>query len=204
MRCGNTQCTANRPGIAAVAVVLTLMACLSPAGETASSARVEPGEHRTASTHLTWNGVSSIVNCPRDICSQVRLHLRSMIEAPDHWASPRQIWERGYADNSDFAACVKELCDRKGFQAGVYVFYAEDGEDRFIAQVAVMGSWNGELWVSINGSWDEAQFFDGIRSRVASLMNWQLRDTRVITLVDMAEDKPKIGFQGHQMAENRR
>jgi hypothetical protein len=174
-----------RTTILIAVMVFMVSASMAFAGTAASSTESKPGWFKRALGTLSWDEVASVVESPRDICWRIRSHVRVKAEIGDNWASGRETWESGHGDCEDFAACVKELCTKKGFQAEAYVFHAVKGtKNRFVGHVVVIGKWEGKMWFSSNGSWETANSFDEITRKVASSMSWKPEDTRSATLRD--------------------
>ena len=176
-------------------------ASLTLAGAASSSEASKPGWFKLAFGSLSWDEVASVVESPRDICWRVKSHVRVRAEIGDNWASGRETWESGHGDCEDFAACVEDLCRKKGFPAAVCVFHAVKGKNLFVGHVVVIGKWEGKLWFSSNGSWETADSYNEIKRKVASSMNWKPEDTRYGTLSDTIR---QYGLSsGKQVAQNR-
>jgi hypothetical protein len=181
---------------------LMISASLTLAGTVSSSEASRPGWFKLAFGSLSWNEVVSVVESPRDICWRVKSHVRVRAEIGDNWASGRETWEAGHGDCEDFAACVKELCKKKGYQAEAYVFHAVAGtKNRFVGHVVVVGKWQGKMWFSSNGSWESVDSFDEITRKVAYEMSWKPEDTRSATLSNTVAQNGLSS--GRQVAQNR-
>jgi hypothetical protein len=192
----------TRTTIPIAMAALMISASLTLAATTPASETSKPGWFKQAFGSLSWAEVSSVVESPRDICWRVKSHVRVRSEIGDNWASGRETWESGHGDCEDFAACVKELCKKKGFQAEVYVFNAVKGtKNRFVGHVVVVGKWNGKMWFSSNGSWETVDSFDEVKQRVAFSMSWKPEDTRSATLSDTVAQNGLSS--GRQVAQNR-
>ena len=169
--------------ILAAVVGLLISTVLQAAGGGGLSKSQKPGLFKRVLGTLSWDEVAYVVESPRDICWWVRLRVRYKVDpGADQWASGREAWERGYGDCEDMAACIKDLCDRKGFDARVYVFHTLKGRDRLFGHVAVVGKWEGKIWLSNNGSWTEVDSFNEAERRIAHELNWAVGDMRVATM----------------------
>lgn len=192
----------TRTTIPIALAVLMISASLALAGSVSSSETSKPGWFKLAFGSLSWDEVVSVVESPRDICWRVKSHVHLRAEIGDNWASGKETWESGHGDCEDFAACVKELCTKKGYQAEAYVFHAVKGtKNRFVGHVVIVGKWDGKMWFSRNGSWETVDSFEEVTQRVASEMSWKPEDTRSATLSDTVKQNGLSS--GRQVAQNR-
>ncbi len=119
-----------------------------------------------------WHEVPARVDGnPKAICQTVN---RRVSYAPDRgyqdeWQKGSVTWKRRSGDCEDMAQCVKEICDKKGVPADVYVFGSRaTGRGHAVA----IGNWKGALWMSSNGSYGEVTSVGDARQQVARRHGW--------------------------------
>ncbi len=102
---------------------------------------------------LSWRETLAVVKSPRAICWQVRRHVTYHEENGDQWSRGQTIWNRGYGDCDDFATCVEELCEAKGFTCWIALVFPVESHSN--GHCVVMGIWNGQMWMASNGKYYE-------------------------------------------------
>lgn len=175
--------TTLKRNIFAVAAALFAIAITSASGSQDSGSASSTGWFKRNFGSLSWDEVVSVVQSPRDASFQVKMHVR--YRATDGWSTGKDAWTRGYGDCKDFAACVKDLCARKGFKSIIYVFHKTTGKDRFQGHAVVIGKWNDEIWISSNGYWYSAKSFHEAKKQVVAGLGWKAEDTIVTPLRDV-------------------
>jgi predicted transglutaminase-like cysteine proteinase len=110
-----------------------------------------------------------------NICSSVKSRVRYTRDTEPHhkWQSGKATFERRAGDCEDFAACVKELCDEKGIRSDIYVFAATSlGKGHAVT----IGSSDGGLWMSSNGSYTRIESLEDAKNRIATSLGWTGHD----------------------------
>ena len=105
---------------------------------------------------------------PKDVCEQVARHVSYRSDHEDRWVSAAETWRMARGDCEDFAIVVQHMCAELGVEASIYVFFPSGHEDA--GHAVAVGQWMGRFWLSSNGSYQESDSFDGIRSLVAREM----------------------------------
>jgi hypothetical protein len=126
--------------------------------------------HRTFSS-LTWEEAVSVSDSPRDICWQVRRHVSYRDEAGDQWFGGRTIWNRGYGDCEDFAACVADLCEARELICWTTIVQPIGGHST--GHCVVMGLWKGQMWMASNGAYYEVSSLDDALTKLRGVRGWQ-------------------------------
>ena len=128
---------------------------------------------RSTFCSLTWDEIQTVVNTPRSICAAVRTHVNYADDLGDIWATGEETWERKQGDCEDFAACVIDLCKSAGIQAEMQIFFPKGSWE---GHAVVVGSWNGKLWISSNGSYQTVKSMDEAKSVIAREAGWRHRE----------------------------
>jgi hypothetical protein len=124
--------------------------------------------YHSAFRPLSWEEVHQAAESPRAICWQVRRHLVYREEMGEQWFSGRTVWERGYGDCDDFASCVADLCEDKGYPCWITAVFPVGSRDH--GHCVTMGLWRGKLWISSNGAYDEVASLDDALKRLAVIL----------------------------------
>jgi len=129
------------------------------------------------SDEAEWNSTVLRSRQPRDVCRAVRQRVTYTRDRrpEDSWQGGKETWLRGAGDCEDFAACVKDICSQKGMSANIYVFSSQTVGK---AHAVAIGEWNGRLWLSSNGSYEEVSSLWDARERVAQKCGWWAGDVR--------------------------
>ena len=94
---------------------------------------------------LSWEDVQSVALTPEAIAESVYCHVKYRAESVDVWDDGRKTWERGFGDCEDIAACIVDLCRRKGIDAWIQVFRSAGSlQGRAVA----MGRIDGKFWIA--------------------------------------------------------
>jgi len=107
---------------------------------------------------------------PEDIASYVSSQISYRSDYGDEWAPAAETWSRGRGDCEDFAVVMQDMCGRIGVEVHVYMFFPAGRREA--GHAVAVGQWQGHYWVSSNGSYQEADSFEGIRNLVAREMRW--------------------------------
>ena len=115
----------------------------------------------------TWAEVLEQCETPRDVCNVVNRFIGYRTEEMDRWASAEETWQRGRGDCEDFAVFIETLCHRLGFSVTVNLYFPSGmrGEGHAVA----VGTWNGQMWMSSNGSYREVESVDEVKETVAQM-----------------------------------
>ena len=115
----------------------------------------------------TWSEVLEQCESPRDICNIVGRFVGYRTEEYDRWTSAEETWEQGRGDCEDFAIFIESLCHKLGFSATVNLYFPSGlrGEGHAVA----VGTWNGQIWMSSNGSYREVESIDDVKESVARM-----------------------------------
>jgi len=117
---------------------------------------------------LTWDETIATVTSPRSVCWQVRRHVTYRAEAGDQWFDGKTVWDRGYGDCEDFASCIADICDARGFTCWIAAVRTVGTHTH--GHCLVMGLWRGQMWLASNGSYYEVSSLEDALKRVAVLL----------------------------------
>ena len=143
-----------------------------------------------------WSEVAKAYDTPREICRVIDRNVRYVTEGQDQWAAPEATWARGRGDCEDFAIAIQELCRLSGIPADVHLYFpAGAGRE---GHAVLVGEWNGKIWFSSNGTYEEVKSEQDVRKRVASMLSckekqlWgmKLSQRDVVAYLDKAPGRP--------------
>jgi hypothetical protein len=138
----------NKIGTRGMAIALALTLSISFIGT------AEAGEKRSwfqrAFSKPSWEQLLVEADTPEALCSLVSKHVGYREEDGDVWTAAEKTWEKGIGDCEDFALLVKTLCEIKGFDADIELYYT--ARPRMQGHAIVVGQHNGRKWLSSNGS----------------------------------------------------
>ena len=117
----------------------------------------------------TWDQMEFEGDTPENICALVGKHIGYTGEEVDTWTPAEQTWGKGTGDCEDFALCILKVCQDKGFDASIHLFYSL--KDFGQGHAVVIGEQNGKLWVSSNGDYEVVDSLDGVKECVASVLD---------------------------------
>lgn len=119
----------------------------------------------------TWDVVTYTAREPDNICSAVRQRVKYAQDlAPeDEWKEARDTWNTGRGDCEDFAVVVRTLCEEQAIKADVYCFYPSGGTGHAVT----IGEWQGQLWMSSNGSFETVHSIEDAKQRIAARHGWR-------------------------------
>jgi predicted transglutaminase-like cysteine proteinase len=115
----------------------------------------------------TWSEVLEQCKSPRDVCNVVGRFIGYRTEEIDYWQSADETWQRGRGDCEDFAICIETLCHKLGFSATINLYFPSGlrGDGHAVA----VGTWNGKMWMSSNGSYEEVSSIAEVKETVAQM-----------------------------------
>ena len=118
---------------------------------------------------LSWEQVAAECSSPREICHLVEKNVRYKKEKQDQWATPEQTWTSGKGDCEDFALCIQDICSLKGISTKVHLYFPATGGKE--GHAVLVGEWNGKVWFSSNGEYEEVKSEDEVKQRVARMLS---------------------------------
>ena len=118
---------------------------------------------------VTWEEARAQCASPMDVCHAVERGVGYKTEEIDRWAPPRETWTTGRGDCEDFATCVEAFCHELGFEATVRLYFPSD--ERGDGHAVVTGTWNGRMWMSSIGSYEEVKSLDEVEEAVARVLH---------------------------------
>jgi hypothetical protein len=115
----------------------------------------------------TWSEVLEQCESPRDVCNVVSRFIGYRSEDIDRWTSAEETWQRGRGDCEDFATCIEAICYKLGFNTTINLYFPSGlrGDGHAVA----VGSWNGKVWMSSNGSYEEVSSIAEVKETVARM-----------------------------------
>lgn len=116
----------------------------------------------------TWGELLAACATPRDVCTMVQRYVSSKTESVDRWSGAEETWQKGRGDCEDFAVLIEQLCTALGFDATIQLYFPikRFGEGHAV----VVGRWNGQMWVSSLGSYEEVKTPDDVQKKVARVI----------------------------------
>lgn len=137
----------------------------------------------------TWEQAVAECKTPREACRMIQRHITFVDESDDQWSSSSQTWERGGGDCEDMAICIQTLCRELGFATTLDLYYST--KPVTAGHAVLVGKWNGKLWVSSNGSYEEVSSMDEV-ARLVSTILWCDKDAMWSVALDDAAVQRKI------------
>ena len=116
-----------------------------------------------------WTEVQHAYANPREICRTVEKNIRYVTEDSDTWSPAAQTWGRGRGDCEDFALIVQELCRLSGIDTKVHLYFPATGGRE--GHAVLVGEFEGKMWFSSNGSYEEVKSEKEVRQRVARMLS---------------------------------
>jgi len=156
--------------LAAAVVALVLS---SVAGASAAQAEDAPAVHKRNWLQRlffkpSWEEAVVEAVTPKEICRMVERHVGYQEEWVDTWSLAQATWKKGSGDCEDFAVAVQDLCRAHGIDTTVELYYPLVGGA--VGHAVVVGTWNGRLWLSSNGSYEEMDSQEQIAKRMAQIL----------------------------------
>ena len=122
---------------------------------------------------LTWEQVQTVNKTPKSVCAAVRHQVRYAEDIGDNWTTGKETWDKKKGDCEDYAACVVDLCQAAGIEASIHIYCPKGSWE---AHAVVIGSWNGQLWISSNGWYENIESMDEAKKVVAKAAGWRHRE----------------------------
>lgn len=177
---------AKKIGVLALVIaggaMVSPVAAQSVASATQSDASVSPSWAKRTFGHMEWAEVAHQYATPREICRLVEKNVRYKTESVDAWTGAEQTWVNGRGDCEDFAILIQELCRLSGIETKVHLYFPATGGRE--GHAVLVGTWNGKIWFSSNGSYEEVKSEDEVRHRVARLLSCKEKQLWVMKLND--------------------
>jgi len=168
----------RREGVASLVALVVLVSVFLPLcasagdqalGAVASGTPVKKSWLQKNFSKPNWDDAARECATPRDVCRLVLKHVWYTEEPRDLWSGPQDTWMKGRGDCEDFAVCIQTLCKQLGFDATVQLFYPpKPGAE---GHAMVIGNWNGKIWMSSNGAYNEIRSIDDAK-KCASRLLW--------------------------------
>jgi transglutaminase-like putative cysteine protease len=118
---------------------------------------------------------------PKGLCNAIRDRVRYCPERNDYWQHTEETWIRKQGDCEDYAIAVHDLCRYFGIDTEIYVLHATGAD---MAHAIVVGRWNGKIWFSSNGSYQECDNVSDVYRAAAAEMQWRRDAMEVYTMRD--------------------
>lgn len=177
MKAGNTNGRAKQNGvrIGLVAGLLLAWGTVSPAAAQTVAAVTVPTPAPAKSWakkvfgRPDWIEVAHAYESPKAICRLVENEIRYKTEDVDAWSQAEETWTRGRGDCEDFALLIQSLCLQSGIPTKVHLYFPSTGGRE--GHAVLVGEWNGKVWFSSNGSYEEVKSEQDVRARVARMLS---------------------------------
>jgi predicted transglutaminase-like cysteine proteinase len=157
----------------AVLFVAAFAAAASVRAESVASATADVEDSKSWTKRVfgrpEWEDVAQEYASPREICRLVEKNVRYSTEKSDQWRTAGETWANGRGDCEDMAILVQELCKISGMETKVHLYFPSSG--RREGHAVLVGEWNGKVWFSSNGSYEEVKSEDEVRHRVARMLS---------------------------------
>lgn len=173
---------------AMLAVVATGLVLIAPASAqtvalaTPDSALTKPTWAKRTFGRMEWaEAAAQPFSTPREICRLIEKNVRYKLEDLDVWSAGEETWARGRGDCEDFAIAIQELCRLNGMETKVHLYFPAGGGP---GHAVLVGTWNGKLWFSSNGAYEEVKSEQDVRKRVARVLSVKEEKLWVMKLSD--------------------
>ena len=113
----------------------------------------------------TWEEAVSSCRNPGDVCRMAERYIMYQAEERDTWSTARATWQSRRGDCEDFAILINEMCRERGWDSWVELYFPSEAHAE--GHAIVMGRYNGKLWISNMGSYEEIQSLGDVRTIVA-------------------------------------
>jgi predicted transglutaminase-like cysteine proteinase len=141
----------------------------SVAAATQSEASISPSWAKRTFGSMDWTEAAQSYATPREICRLVEKNVRYKTEKVDQWATAEETWTRRFGDCEDMAVLIQELAQVSGMQSKVHLYFPPTAGKE--GHAVLVGEWNGKVWFSSNGSYEEVKSEDEVRKRVAKMLS---------------------------------
>lgn len=125
----------------------------------------------------TLDQLAAEATCPRDVCRAVsRWVVYRADRDGDDLAAPAVTLRRGWGDCEDFSSLICTACTLRGWRATRFRYY---GSFCKVGHEVAEGSYEGQRWMSSNGSYEVIKTDDDARDRIARELGTAQRLTRI-------------------------
>lgn len=188
--------------IVLLGVVFAAMA-VSASAQSVASATTEKAERswfQKTFCRQDWSEVARAYETPREICGAVGRNIRYVTEDADAWAQPEETWARGRGDCEDFALLIQRLAKMSGMETKLHLYFPSTGGSE--GHAVLVGEWNGKVWFSSNGEYEEVKSEDDVRRRVARMLSCKEKNLWVLKMSesDVASYVEKLAGRSVAMA----
>lgn len=173
MKAGNKNGRMGMSGMLVAALLglatLTTASAQSVASQTSETPKASKSLAQKMFGHSEWTEVQHSYESPREICRLIERNISYKTEKQDKWSTGSETWANGRGDCEDFAIMIQELCQLSGMSTKVHLYFPATGGRE--GHAVLVGEWNGKIWFSSNGSYEEVKSEEEVRSRVASMLS---------------------------------
>ena len=167
----------NRTNLKVAAMLVIGLVSLWSVGpvsaQTVASATTESGSGKSWTKKMfgrqEWSEIARTYESPREICRLVESNIRYTTEKSDLWTESSETWTRGRGDCEDFAILIQDLCKLSGMDTKVHLYFPAAGGRE--GHAILVGEWNGKIWFSSNGSYEEVKSEKDVRNRIARMLS---------------------------------
>ena len=125
----------------------------------------------------TIEQLAAEATCPRDVCRAVRHWVKYRPDRDgDDLAAPAVTLDRGYGDCEDFSSLIATVCTMRGWRATRVRYY---GSLFRLGHEVAEGAYEGQRWMSSNGSYEVIRTDDDARDRISFEMGTAQRLSRI-------------------------
>ena len=129
-----------------------------------------------------WAQIAHSYDSPREICRLIERNISYKTESTDQWSPAEDTWSRGKGDCEDFAILIQKLCQLNGMETKVHLYFPATGGRE--GHAVLVGEWNGKIWFSSNGSYEEMASEDQVRERVARMLSCKAKQLFAMKMTD--------------------
>ena len=174
----NTEKQVGRAGklTTGIALVAALLISAVPAvnaqnvaAAALSGSSISPSWAKRTFGSMDWAEAAQSYATPREICRLVEKNVRYKTEKVDQWATAEETWTRRSGGCEDFAVLIQQLAQISGMQSKVHLYFPPTAGNE--GHAVLVGEWNGKIWFSSNGSYEEVKSEEDVRKRVAKMLS---------------------------------
>lgn len=155
----------------------------SVAAATQSEDAISPSWTKRTFGRMEWAEAASLkFSNPREIARLVEKNVRYKTEKADAWSTAEETWVAGRGDCEDFAVLIQELCKLNGMETKVHLYFPQGAGKE--GHAVLVGEWNGKMWFSSNGAYEEVKSEEEVKRRVASMLSTKSANLWVMKLSD--------------------
>lgn len=155
----------------------------SVAAATQSEDAISPSWTKRTFGRMEWAEAASLkFSNPREIARLVEKNVRYKTEKADAWSTAEETWVAGRGDCEDFAVLIQELCKLNGMETKVHLYFPQGAGKE--GHAVLVGEWNGKMWFSSNGAYEEVKSEEEVKRRVARMLSTKPANLWVMKLSD--------------------